>query len=182
VCNIIGWDSDGTSEHEEWFESGRRIVYKESVIGVGGFPFLVSLLLLLYKQSKLRLWNSFDSCLVLIFSIRTSSVLCLFSISHFSYQYHLRPTPPITVKSRFWPTLILHCGQTALCTHPERVLSMGRSVAVIVYLLKLSLGPSQPLRASRPSQLSQYSKRLSEISSRGGIRVFIHCASDILSP
>ena len=40
VCKIMGWDSDGTLEHEEWFEGNRRIVYKESVDGVGGFPFL----------------------------------------------------------------------------------------------------------------------------------------------
>jgi hypothetical protein len=30
---------DGTLEHEEWFEGSRRIVYKESVAGVGEFPF-----------------------------------------------------------------------------------------------------------------------------------------------
>jgi hypothetical protein len=23
VCKIMGWDSDGTSEHEEWFEGDR---------------------------------------------------------------------------------------------------------------------------------------------------------------
>jgi hypothetical protein len=52
VCKIIGWYSDGTSEHEKWFEGGRRIVYKESVVGVGGFPFLLSLLVLLYSKAS----------------------------------------------------------------------------------------------------------------------------------
>jgi len=52
VCKIMGWDSDGTSEHDEWFEGGRRIVYKESVVGVGGFPFLLSLLVLLYSKAS----------------------------------------------------------------------------------------------------------------------------------
>jgi len=52
VCKIMSWDSDGTSEHEEWFEGGRRIVYKESVVGVGGFPFLMSLLVLLYSKAS----------------------------------------------------------------------------------------------------------------------------------
>jgi len=50
VCKIMGYDSDDTSEHEEWFEGGRRIVYKESVDGVGGFPFFLSLLVLLYSK------------------------------------------------------------------------------------------------------------------------------------
>ena len=52
VCKIMGWDSDGTSEYEEWFEDGRRIVYKESVDSVGGFPFLLSLLVLLYSKQQ----------------------------------------------------------------------------------------------------------------------------------
>jgi hypothetical protein len=52
VCKINGEDSVGTSEHEEWFEGGRRIVYKESVVGVGGFPFLLSLLVLLYSKAS----------------------------------------------------------------------------------------------------------------------------------
>jgi hypothetical protein len=52
VCKIIGCDSDGTSEHEEWFEGGRRIVYKESVVGIGGFPFHLSLLVLLYSTAS----------------------------------------------------------------------------------------------------------------------------------
>jgi len=52
VCKIIGWDSDGTSEHEEWFEGGRRSVYTESVAGIGGFPFVLSLHILLYSKAS----------------------------------------------------------------------------------------------------------------------------------
>ena len=43
----MGSDLDGTSRHEEWFEGGRRIVYKEGMVGVGGFLFLLSLVVLL---------------------------------------------------------------------------------------------------------------------------------------
>jgi len=48
----MGWDSDGTSEHGEWFEGGRQLVYKETVAGAGGFPFLLSLLVLLYSKAS----------------------------------------------------------------------------------------------------------------------------------
>jgi len=43
---------DGTSEHEEWFEGGRRSVYNERLVGVGGFPFLLSVLVLLYSKAS----------------------------------------------------------------------------------------------------------------------------------
>jgi hypothetical protein len=52
VCKIIGEDSDGTSKHEEWFEGGRRSVYKESVVCVGGFPFLLSVLVHWYSKAS----------------------------------------------------------------------------------------------------------------------------------
>jgi hypothetical protein len=52
VCNIMGLHSDGTLEHEEWFEGDRQIVYKESVVGIGGFPFLLSFLILLYSKAS----------------------------------------------------------------------------------------------------------------------------------
>jgi hypothetical protein len=61
---------DGTSEHEEWFEGGRRIVYKESVVGVGGFSFLLSLLVLLYSKESYDFESVSTvvlSCFVLIF-------------------------------------------------------------------------------------------------------------------
>jgi len=57
------------------------------------------LLFALYSFSSIAnqvpLWTSFDSCLVLISSIGTSS-FALITISHSSYQYHLRLTPPVT--------------------------------------------------------------------------------------
>ena len=46
------WDSDGTSGHEQWFAGGRQIVYKESVVGNGGFPFPLTLLVLLYSEAS----------------------------------------------------------------------------------------------------------------------------------
>jgi len=52
VWKIMGEDPDGTSEHEEWLEGGRLVVYQQSVVGVGGFPFLLSLLVLLYSKAS----------------------------------------------------------------------------------------------------------------------------------
>jgi hypothetical protein len=39
--------SVGTMEYAKWFGGIGRSVYKERVFGVGGFPFLLSLLVLL---------------------------------------------------------------------------------------------------------------------------------------
>jgi len=49
---VRSWEdySVGTSKHEGWFESSERIVYKERLVGGGGFPFLLSLLVLLYSK------------------------------------------------------------------------------------------------------------------------------------
>jgi hypothetical protein len=52
VCRIMGCDSDGTSKYEELFEGGRQTVYKDSVVGIEGFPFLLSLLVLLYSKAS----------------------------------------------------------------------------------------------------------------------------------
>ena len=51
---MVGY-SDGTSEHEEWFKDGRRSVYKERLFGVGVFPFLLSLLVLLSSKASTTL-------------------------------------------------------------------------------------------------------------------------------
>jgi len=47
----MGGYLDGTSEHKGWFEGGRQSVYKERLFGGGGFPFLLSLLILLYTKA-----------------------------------------------------------------------------------------------------------------------------------
>ena len=83
VCKIMGYDSDRTSEHGEWFGGGRRIVYKESVDGVGGFPFLLSLLVLLYSKAS----YDFETALTLVLSCLVLSC----------FQYQLCSTPPVTV-------------------------------------------------------------------------------------
>jgi len=60
----MGGSSDGTPRHEEWFKGGRWSVYKERLFGVGGFPFLLALLVLLYSKASTTLkqfW--FLSCL-----------------------------------------------------------------------------------------------------------------------
>jgi hypothetical protein len=98
----MGCDSDGTSVHEEWFEGGRRSVYNERLVGVGGFPFLLSLLVLLYSKA------SYDfetvSTLVLFCRVLISSTLILSSLAqllilHYCYQFHLRSTPPVTLSA-----------------------------------------------------------------------------------
>ena len=50
VCTIMDEDSDGTSEHEGLFEDSGRSVYEVRMFGVGGFPFLLCLLVLLYGE------------------------------------------------------------------------------------------------------------------------------------
>ena len=64
VCKIMGSGLDGTSEHQEWFEDGRRTVYKESIVGVGGFTFLLSLLVLMYSKAS----HDFETALTLVLS------------------------------------------------------------------------------------------------------------------
>jgi len=49
VCKIWGKHSGSTLEDEEWFEGGGQIGCKETLFGVGGFPFLLSLVVLLYS-------------------------------------------------------------------------------------------------------------------------------------
>jgi len=55
VGKITAEYSDGTLEYEEWFEGGGWSVYKERLFGVGGFPFLLSLLVLLYSKASTTL-------------------------------------------------------------------------------------------------------------------------------
>jgi len=52
----MGCDSDVILKHEELFKGGRQSVYKvREVIGTGGFPFLLSLLVLLYSKASTTL-------------------------------------------------------------------------------------------------------------------------------
>jgi hypothetical protein len=66
-------------------------VYKERLLGVGGFPFLLSVLVLLYSNQQYDVGNilTLCVCLCLHLSIRTLSLVL-------QHSYHLRPTPPIT--------------------------------------------------------------------------------------
>ena len=47
--------SDGTSEHREWFAGDRQCIYNERLLGVGIFPFLLSLLILSYSKASTTL-------------------------------------------------------------------------------------------------------------------------------
>jgi len=51
VCKIMVKDWDGTSKLEESFKRDRRTVYNVRLLGVGGFLFLLSLLVLLYSKA-----------------------------------------------------------------------------------------------------------------------------------
>jgi len=64
VCKIMAGYSDGTFEHKRWWEGGRRGVYQERSFGVGGFPALLSLLVLLYSNASTTFYHLwFLSCL-----------------------------------------------------------------------------------------------------------------------
>ena len=116
MYKITGWDSDGTSEHEEWFEGGTRSVYKENVVGVGGFPFLLSLLVLLYGTAS----YDFETASTVVLSWLTwyefRALLVLIVILHLSYQYHLCPTPRVTLPLPFLCCLPLPFSHPILWT------------------------------------------------------------------
>jgi len=132
VCNIMGSDSDGSSEYEEWFEGGRQIVCKDSVVGVGGFPFLLSLLVLFYSKASYDFETASIFCLVLTPSKWTSNHLSCFPISHHFHQYYLHPTPPVTLE---W--VLLHRTQYWMCPYSAtgcKCCSEPCSVSCWVYL------------------------------------------------
>jgi len=52
VWKIMGNDLDGTSEHGEWCQYGRQIVYLLRLFGIGGYPVLLSSLTLLYSKTS----------------------------------------------------------------------------------------------------------------------------------
>jgi len=52
MCRIMGKDLDTTFEYEEFFEGGIETVYKEILFGLGGLPFLLSQLVLLYSKAS----------------------------------------------------------------------------------------------------------------------------------
>jgi len=45
-------DSDSALKHDEWLQGDRWTVYNERLFAVGGFPFLHSLLILLYSKAS----------------------------------------------------------------------------------------------------------------------------------
>ena len=67
---------------------------------------------------QVRLWTFPDSCLVLIPSIRTLKRLVPNAISHYCYQYHLHPTPPVAVWSlKSWITRGSFLEEIITCSH-----------------------------------------------------------------
>ena len=71
-------------------------IYRE-VVGVGGFPYLLSLLVLLYSKAT----DNFDPALTLVksgFLDPDFKLLCLVLWLHSSFPYHLCPTLPVTLE------------------------------------------------------------------------------------
>jgi hypothetical protein len=141
VCKIIRWDLDGTLEHEEWFKVGRRIVYKESVAGVGGFPFLLSLLVLLYSKESYDFETASTLVLCWFSRYELRVPFCLVVIAHFSFQYHLRPTLPVTYTTKHiltihWGTLPCMLWSTLL--HQQKIIPSGWNDSIRVDAVRQS--------------------------------------------
>jgi hypothetical protein len=64
---------DGTSESGEWYDSGRRNVYNYRFFDVVGFPFLLSLPILLYSKQESDFGTHVDSGRCFVPSIPISS-------------------------------------------------------------------------------------------------------------
>ena len=103
VCKIMVGYSEGTLEHKEWLEGGRRSVYKERLIGVGGVSFLFFLLVLLSSKASTTL----------------NQLRFLFCSDFLDTNFELRSDYDITVKSSISPALDPACyiGTSPLYMH-----------------------------------------------------------------
>jgi len=81
VCKIMEKDSHGTARHKEWLEGGRSSVYYQSEIGVVGFAFLLSLLVLLYSKAIDDLEQDLDFLSLCCFLDTNFEFSCVTSIS-----------------------------------------------------------------------------------------------------
>jgi len=70
VCKIMGKEWDGTLVFKRRFESDGSIVFNELLFGVGGFPFLLTFLILLYSKVMDDFGNNLDP-LVLFLNINS---------------------------------------------------------------------------------------------------------------
>jgi hypothetical protein len=95
VCQIMKGDSDSTLKHGKWFKGGSQTVSQERLSGVGGFPIVCSLHVLLYSKAL----NDFETgwTPVLFWFLDTNFLAppILVWILHYCYQYHLCSTSPI---------------------------------------------------------------------------------------
>jgi hypothetical protein len=84
--------SVGMLEHEEWFRGIWRSVYKERLVAVGRFPFLLSWLVLLSSNQYYNFGNLFEllSCLILS---------CLVPIPVFQHLRNTRTLHPCRLRS-----------------------------------------------------------------------------------
>jgi len=89
VCRIMVGYSEGTSEHEERLKGGRQSVYKERLFGVGGFSFLLSLLVLVSSKASTTL----------------NQLRFLFCADFLATNFEPHPDYDITLKSLILPAL-----------------------------------------------------------------------------
>jgi hypothetical protein len=64
VGKIRRGNLESTSEHKEWFQADRGIVFEERLFGVRGFPFLLSMLMLKNSEAS----YDFETALIIMFS------------------------------------------------------------------------------------------------------------------
>jgi hypothetical protein len=50
LCKRMLKDLNGTLEHKESLEGGRQTVFREKLLGIGGFPVVLSILVLKYSK------------------------------------------------------------------------------------------------------------------------------------
>ena len=115
----MGRDSDGISEDEKCIEGGRQSVYKDRSFGIGGFLFLLALLVLLYSKAS----YDFDTAPTVVLSwfprwkLRTvcsdyDITLLLPTLAIFNPAHYTRCKLRI-----FWDTLTDECtNMVAPCT------------------------------------------------------------------
>ena len=82
---------------------------------------------------QVRLWSSLDACPVLIPSIRTSKRLVLITILHYCYQYHLCPTPPVTLERVFYHVPNIECTVNIVWPHVLILLGTTEKLLIVIF-------------------------------------------------
>ena len=90
VWKMMGKDSDGILRHDEWLEGGILMCIQWGWFGIGGFPFLLSLLVLLYSKAI----DNFETASTLVLSLISRYELrALLSRLWYHILFPISPTP-----------------------------------------------------------------------------------------